>query len=200
MFPELVEERLTTIPGLSYIPGYITSAEENHLLTAIDQQIWMTDLKRRVQHYGYRYDYKRRSVDADLYLGALPAWLHGWAQRLQQDGHFAHALDQVIINEYLPGQGIADHVDCVPCFGDTILSLSLGSPCVMMFTRVEDGLQVPLLIEARSLLVMRGEARYEWKHGIPSRKTDAYNGQVYLRARRVSMTFRGVILADAGAS
>ena len=35
------------------------------------------------------------------------------------------------VNEYLPGQGIAQHVDCVPCFGGTVASLSLLSPCTM---------------------------------------------------------------------
>lgn len=195
MFIESIPDRSTTIPGLTCIPDYVTPDEEAGLLAMIDQQLWMTDLKRRVQHYGYRYDYKRRSVDPDLYLGALPDWLNMLTLRLHADGHSAHPPDQVIINEYLPGQGIASHVDCVPCFGDTILSLSLGSPCVMVFTRIEDGLEIPVLMAARSLTIMRGEVRYEWKHGIPARKTDAHDGQVYLRTRRVSMTFRGVIVS-----
>ncbi len=38
------------IDGLHYIPDYISVDEEEALLKAIDQQSWMTDLKRRVQH------------------------------------------------------------------------------------------------------------------------------------------------------
>lgn len=45
------------ISGLTYIPNFITATEHDLLLPQIDQQPWLTDLKRRVQHYGYKYDY-----------------------------------------------------------------------------------------------------------------------------------------------
>ena len=41
--------------------------------------------------------------------------------------------DQVTVNEYLPGQGIAAHVDTHEAFGHTLLSLSLVSGVVMDF-------------------------------------------------------------------
>ena len=55
---------------------------------------------------------------------------------------------------------------------------------------------VPILLEPRSLVVMRGPARYEWTHGIPKRKQDIFNGQTLIRERRLSITFRNVILRD----
>ena len=42
------------IPGLNYIPNYISKEEEHVLLDLIDKQPWLSDLKRRVQHYGYK--------------------------------------------------------------------------------------------------------------------------------------------------
>ena len=114
------------IPGLSYIPHYIDESTEAALLKTIDSQPWIHDLKRRVQHYGWRYDYKARNVASDLRIGALPDWLQSYAVRLQQGGLFTEIPDQVIINEYEPGQGISAHIDCIPCFADTIVSLSLG--------------------------------------------------------------------------
>src|SRR5262249_22705703 len=102
--------------------------------------------------------------------------------------------DQVIVNEYLPGQGIANHIDCQPCFTDTIISLSLGSPCVMDFTHKQTQQVISLLLESRSLVVLQGEARYDWMHGIPARKSDRYGGMMILRERRVSLTFRKVIV------
>jgi alkylated DNA repair dioxygenase AlkB len=99
--------------------------------------------------------------------------------------------DQVIINEYLPGQGISPHTDCIPCFGKTIASLSLGSPCVMDFCK---GIEKhSLMLERRSLLVLLDGARYEWQHGILARKTDKHDGQIINRTRRLSLTFRNVI-------
>ena len=181
-----------TIAGLSYIADYIDESTEAALLEVIDGQPWMNDLKRRVQHYGWRYDYKARNVTSGLRIGQPPDWLQSYAVRLQQGGLFAEIPDQVIINEYQPGQGISAHIDCVPCFAGTIASLSLGSPCVMDFTHSNTGEKSSLLLEPRSLLVLGGDARYVWQHTIAGRKTDRRNGQIIQRTRRISLTFRKV--------
>src|SRR5262245_18798831 len=118
---------MATIPGLIYVPEYLNADREQDLIEVIDRQPWLTELKRRVQHYGYRYDYKARQVLPEMYLGPLPDWLQSLADDLHASGRLPHLADQVIINEYQPGQGIAAHVDCVPCFADGIASLSLGS-------------------------------------------------------------------------
>jgi alkylated DNA repair dioxygenase AlkB len=151
-------------------------------------------MKRRVQHYGWRYDYKARSVTNDLRIGVLPDWLQTYAVRLQQAGLFTEMPDQAIINEYQTGQGISAHIDCVPCFSEIIASLSLGSPCIMDFTHSKTGEKSSLLLEPRSLLVLSGDARYVWKHAIAARKTDRYNGQIIHRTRRISLTFRKALV------
>ena len=191
----LFETPQPTISGLTYIADFIDAATEAALLQSIDAQPWITELKRRVQHYGWRYDYKARSVTNDLRIGVLPDWLQTYAVRLQQTGYFPEMPDQIIINEYQSGQGISTHIDCVPCFSNTIASLSLGSPCVMDFAHSETGKKSSLLLEPRSLLVLSGDARYLWQHSIAGRKTDRFNGQTIQRTRRISLTFRKV-LAD----
>lgn len=196
LFSEASAERFISVPGLQYFSNYIGGFEQQALLDIIDQQLWLTDLKRRVQHYGYKYDYKARMVIAELYLGALPDWLQPLAQRLHQDGLFSDAPDQAIINEYMPGQGISPHIDCVPCFGKEVASLSLGSDCVMEFTHPTHSKQVKML-EPGSLLVLSGPARYEWQHCIPARKSDVVGNNKIMRARRVSITFRRVMLEDS---
>lgn len=188
----LFEDAQPTISGRAYIPDFIDSTTESALIKTIDAQPWITELKRRVQHYGWRYDYKARSVTNDLRIGALPDWLQPYAVRLQQTGYFSEIPDQVIINEYQPGQGISAHIDCVPCFFETIASLSLGSPCVMDFAHSDTGKKSSLLLEPCSLLVLTDDARYLWQHGIAGRKADRYNGQIIMRKRRISMTFRKV--------
>ena len=182
------------IDGLRYEPHYVSVEAEKSLLETIDAQIWQNPFQRRVQHYGYVYDYRRRTIDESMHLGALPDWLQVLAEHLHTNGWIAVVPDQVIINEYVPGQGIAPHVDCEPCFGDTILSLSLGSSCVMDFEHVTSGKVVSQLLEACSLIGLEGEARYDWKHGIVGRKSDRVGEQVFERGRRVSLTFRKVIL------
>jgi alkylated DNA repair dioxygenase AlkB len=189
------DEAKLPVPGLRYYAAYLPGTEQQDLLAIIDRQPWIAELRRRVQHYGYRYDYRRHAIDRSMYLGPLPDWAARLAGRLYRDGLAPYVPDQVIVNEYRPGQGIASHVDCVPCFGDTILSLSLGSVCVMEFTRLRSAEKLALPLEPGSLLALRGEARYRWKHGIPARKADLYRGRAIERRRRVSLTFRTVIPA-----
>lgn len=181
-------------PAAHYRPNYIGETDEAGLLGYIDRAGWIDDLKRRVQHYGYRYDYRERRVTEGSHLGALPDWLLPIARRLVADGSFSVMPDQVIVNEYLPGQGIAPHVDCEPCFGDTIASVSLGSACLMEFRKVGQDERLEHMLDPRSLLIFSGEARYAWKHGIAARKTDVVDGAKRPRARRISLTFRSVVI------
>ncbi|SHK82523.1 alpha-ketoglutarate-dependent dioxygenase AlkB [Chryseobacterium contaminans] len=51
-----------------------------------------------------------------------------------------------------------------------------------------------MLLDSGSLIVLSGDARYKWTHGIAPRKTDYINGRKIERKLRLSMTFRKVIL------
>jgi alkylated DNA repair dioxygenase AlkB len=103
----------------------------------------------------------------------------------------------VVVNEYLPGQGIAPHIDKPDAFGDEIVSLSLGSAVGMEFSRGDT--KIVGLLDRCSLLIMKGDARQLWKHGIAKRKSDiATDWQrrrpvSVERKRRVSITFRKVL-------
>ena len=50
-----------------------------------------------------------------------------------------------------------------------------------------------LFLESMSALVIAGEARHEWKHSIPGRTADEWQGRDWPRARRVSLTFRKLL-------
>lgn len=180
-------------PGAFYFPSFISSEEEAGLVSHLDVGEWSMELKRRVQHFGYHYDYRARTVTSDAYLGPLPGWLRHLNERLVAKSLFASAPDQVIANEYQPGQGISAHVDCVPCFDDTIVSLSLLSQCEMVFRERRGGAKLAVVLEPCSAVVMTGAARYEWTHEIPARKSDAIDGIKVHRARRISLTFRKVV-------
>lgn len=62
---------------------FITEQEEQQLLSAIDQQPWLQLSKRRVQHYGYRFEYTTRGVDLKEKAGAIPDWQQQVVQRVQ---------------------------------------------------------------------------------------------------------------------
>lgn len=181
------------IEGLFQFAGWVNRATERRLLTAVDSGSWLQSLKRRVQHFGYQYDYKARTVNSNHFLGRLPDWLDSLGREMVEEQKLPAAPDQVIINEYLAGQGISPHVDCVSCFTESIASLSLGSSCVMQFSHIESEQKVSVFVAPRTLTIMTGEARYRWRHSIPARKKDKIDGDWVSRGRRISLTFRKVI-------
>ena len=170
------------IDGLILIENFITPTEEQQLLSCIDSEIWDTRLCRRTQHYGYIYDYT--SGKANTKAAPIPEWCNFIIDRLCSQNVLSERPNQIIINEYLPGQGIGPHIDDPNSFKDGIVSLTLGSACMMDFSCTEDTKSVYL--QRRSIVSLHRDARYKWKHGITPRKSD--NG--IKRLRRVSITFR----------
>lgn len=63
----------------------------------------------------------------------------------------------------------------------------------MDFSNIHSGNTATQVLAPRSLLVLSGEARFNWTHGIPARKSDVIDGKKIARGRRVSLTFRTVI-------
>lgn len=182
-------------PGLELRTDWVDAGKAERLLKKIDDAPWIADLQRRVQHYGYRYRYRGTGRACPEKLGDLPDWAAGLAKRLAAEGVFPEPPDQVIVNEYLPGQGIAAHIDHPRAFGDVVATLSLGDSWVMTFRRrgARDD-QRDVLLPERSLAVMRSEARYGWTHEIAKRHKETIDGK-RRRKRRVSVTFR-TVLAD----
>lgn len=171
------------VKGLKYVPNFLCHYDWASLLDLIYTWDWCLDLKRRTQHYGYKYDYRHRSINESMKVGPIPEVLCHLNDKMISDGLLDVKFDQVIINEYKAGQSITPHIDCTPCFEDTICTLSLGSEYVMDFMNWKTKEKFKLLLEVGSLLILSGEARYDWTHGLKPQKGD-----------RVSVTFRKVIL------
>jgi alkylated DNA repair dioxygenase AlkB len=174
--------------------NFINPQEEDYLIDWIDRQLWSNELSRRVQHYGFQYDYKARRITNEMNLGKLPSELHQLAQKIKKSLQLEEDFDQAIINEYEPGQGISAHVDCVPCFSNCIVSLSLGSDCNMNFIALDGTKKQTIFLPRNCLLVLKDDYRYQWKHEIKAVKNDVINGIKIPRKRRISITFRTIIL------
>ena len=188
------------VPGLVYQRNFLGEEQERHLVEWLDAQAWSDELKRRVQHYGWRYDYKDRAVDWSMRLGELPQPLLDLAQRLYAGKLVPQMPDQVIVNEYKAGQGISIHVDKVGSFADGIATISLLESWEMNFhapsRRGTRGHSVPCLLDRRSVAVMNGPARWKWRHEIKARESDpprGGTGKRRPRSRRISLTFRKVL-------
>jgi alkylated DNA repair dioxygenase AlkB len=174
---------IPSIPGLTNRRDYITGTEETRLAAAIEREQWDATWERRRQLYGASYESTTGPENP------IPKWAHSLIERFQQDGISERPFDQMLVNEYLPGQGIALHRDYSP-FDRTVISLSLLAPCVMDFRCPPDTNRVSLLLERRSLLILSDAARYKWQHGIARRQKDVWHGMKIVRERRLSITFR----------
>ena len=174
--------------GAVIVPDFVTPAEETRILLRIAEAPWLAELRRRVQHYGFRYDYA--GGGSRVPAPAFPRWTAAMAERVR--AHFGGALPvQCIVNEYRPGQGIGMHADHRD-FGPGIAPLSLGASWPMRFRRrdtrpyARDGLpgDEVALLPRRSVLVLAGAARHRFMHGIDRADTARET------ATRVSATFR----------
>ena len=207
---------VSIVPGLGYVPDFISRDEELELVRQIDQMDWSNHWQRRTQYYGRRYlpadevdpsggaprpaqlaSRDRRLAAQTGVVDHLPHWAIKFRDRLVRQGVFEHAPNQMGINEYVPGQGIAPHVDY---HGGEVVSITLITGCVMDFERVDaednrvDLFDRPTSASAwlppRSMVVLKGEARTRWTHGIARRKKDMVDGLAIPRGRRISVTFR----------
>ncbi|PVD34929.1 hypothetical protein C0Q70_06210 [Pomacea canaliculata] len=192
---------VTDLPsGLVLVKDFITADMEHELLKIInfdgDSRDAGSSLKhRQVKHYGYEFNYEINNVDPRKPLKeGIPEICHEFLKQALDSKLIACMPDQLTVNQYLAGQGIPPHVDTPSAFEDGIVSLSCGSQVIMDF-RHPDGRCISVLLPRRSLLVMCGESRFIWSHGITPRKTDIVSlasGGLTLVARetRTSFTFR----------
>ena len=175
-------------PAALLVRDFVTPAEERRLLLRIGEAPWLRDLNRRVQHYGFRYDY--RDPGARQAATPFPLWARHMARRLEP--YFDGVMpEQCIVNEYRPGQGIGMHADHRD-FGPVVASLSLADDWPMRFRPrnarpyVRHGApgDAVLTLPRRSVLVLTGAARDAYMHGIAPEDTAG------MRATRISATFR----------
>ena len=105
--------------GAFIVPQFVTPAEEERILLRIAEAPWLSELSRRVQHYGYRYDYRGRGSDAPA--PAFPRWATCMADRMR--AHFGGAVP-ASASSTSTGRGRASA--CMPITGTS----PAPGPCV----------------------------------------------------------------------
>ncbi len=180
----------TAVPGLFIYTDFIDEATETELLNEIDRQTWIVDYQRRLQYYGYRNELEK-PYDLIPFPVEMPPLIADLSQQMVSRHIIVQQPDQVIINEYAPGEGIRPHKDR-NYYDNQICGVNLGSGCIMRFIRGKNLEVIDIEVPRRSVYVMQDEARLKWKHAIPPRKKDVIDGEIKHRERRVSITYRKV--------
>lgn len=188
---------IENVPGLFYVPDILDEEESKYVTDFLNEKgVWKSvtdsDDSRKVQHYGYKYDYKTRNIFEKI--EEIPNELKGLRVKLRmilnlleiESGKF----NQCIVNKYEQGQGIGAHID-VKQYGPVIGCFTLGNGAIMRFKNKEGG-RVDFYVQPNSLYIMSGDARYKWTHEMPATKTDLLDGKKVKRGERISVTFRHV--------
>jgi alkylated DNA repair dioxygenase AlkB len=186
------------VKGLYYIDNAINSNDSDPIIDFLDKQKWshVTDSvnSRKVQHYGYKYDYNTgtTNISTDPIPNILLE-LRDYLSIICEYLNIHNTFNQCIVNNYMAGQGIGKHIDS-KSYGDVIGCFTIGSGATMRFTRGENGENGKYIkyVEPNSLYIMSEDARYIWKHEMTSVKKDIVNGEKIDRGRRISITFRYV--------
>ncbi|QFZ85830.1 alpha-ketoglutarate-dependent dioxygenase AlkB [Variovorax paradoxus] len=188
--PDLFGEApVAAIEGLRYESEFLSRDEEADLLRIV-QGLPLKEMRykeytarRRGTSFGGSYDFdtNRLKPGAPLpeVLHPLRAKAGAWAGVAPED------LTHLLIAEYRPGTPLGWHRD-VPDFED-IVGVSLHGDAVMQFRPYVPGAPasgpaaLELLIEPRSVYLLRGPARWAWQHAIAP--TEALRYSITLRTR-----------------
>ncbi|XP_051551491.1 alpha-ketoglutarate-dependent dioxygenase alkB homolog 6-like [Myxocyprinus asiaticus] len=206
-----------------YIPNFITETEEEHLL----QQVYRAPKPKWTQLSGRRLQ-KWFLISVFNISGGLPnpkgmlaeklpEWLK-YTEKISALGAFAgKTANQVLVNEYKPGEGIMPHEDG-PLYHPTVTAISLGYHTLLDFYRpvCQTQLEIPqteesrymlsLLVLRQSLLILQDDMYKCYLHGIQGVCEDTLSehvvnlssaggqvGDTLARGTRISLTIRHIL-------
>ncbi|OWF42119.1 alpha-ketoglutarate-dependent dioxygenase alkB homolog 7, mitochondrial-like [Mizuhopecten yessoensis] len=173
-------------PVMLVYQNFISPEEEEQLFNEIEP--YMKRLRYEYDHWdgaihGYRETERRKwtkSNDAVLkrvgdlaFPSGVQPLAHVHILDLNKDGH------------------IKPHIDAVRFCGSTIAGLCLLSPCVMRLVHDKDKQRwADVLLERRSLYIMKDTARYNYTHEVLSNEKSVFNGRPVPKERRISVIMR----------
>ncbi|XP_071794814.1 alpha-ketoglutarate-dependent dioxygenase alkB homolog 6-like [Asterias amurensis] len=209
-----------------YIPNFISRDEEKYLIDQVNsapKPKWKQLSNRRLQNWGGQPHPKGMIAEK------LPKWLEVYTRKVADLGVFGDLVpNHVLVNEYQSGQGIMPHEDG-PLFHPVVTTISLGSHTLLDFYQhrrdstqeatahqsTQDGDSssekpvqhhvLSLLLQPRSLLVLKDDMYTSYLHGITETTSDLITdkvvnidrmdhsiGDTLDRSCRISLTIRYV--------
>jgi alkylated DNA repair dioxygenase AlkB len=192
-----------TPSGLLYVSDFLSPRDQEQLLDAIGAmpleraQYKQFTAKRRVIHFGGRYDFSAQEL---LASESIPDVLLPLRDRIAAVAAVApEAFSHAMVAEYRPGTQLGWHRD-VPDF-EIVAGVSLGSAARMQFRPFSAAERLRkhylnLFLEPGSLYVLRDSARWGWQHRVPPVTSLRYS--ITFRTRRAA--FKAPSNREAAAS
>lgn len=168
--------------GFLYFPDFLTEQEEKDLLTGISKIELKTftfqgyEAKRKVESYGYDYNFDNRSIKKGQ---SIPPLFNPLIEKVSAFLSFpVEDFAELLITEYPIGAVINWHRDAPPF--DLIAGISLLSDCRFRLRPHEKSKQnrsnvIAFPVQRRSLYVLSGPVRSDWQHSISPVKEVRYS-------------------------
>ncbi|XP_014770078.1 alpha-ketoglutarate-dependent dioxygenase alkB homolog 4 isoform X2 [Octopus bimaculoides] len=172
-------------PGIFLKEEFISAEEEEFLTKQIDLSPFVDSQSgRRKQDYGPKVNFKKQKVKCSAFTG-LPSFSKFLVDRFASIPELSGFVPVELCNlEYEPSRGAAidAHFDDFWIWGERLVTVNLLSDTYLsMSLETNPGIAVRVPLPRRSLIVVYGPARCQWKHAIHRQD---------IESRRLAMTFR----------
>lgn len=178
-----------SIDGVSVIEDFISSDDEQLLVSVIDtRKPWVPSQEGRAkQDYGPKISFLKRKASVGNFGGFPDFAVNLFNAMIARHPDLMQGFVPVefCILEYTPERGsyIRPHFDDKWIWGDRLITVNLLSETCLRLSREFriPPYEIVIRMPARSLVVIQGEARYDWHHSI-----NKYD----IKSRRIAMTWR----------
>jgi alkylated DNA repair protein alkB family protein 4 len=176
-----------SLDGIYLVSDFINENEENDLLNSIDNDIWIPSQSGRLkQDFGIKINFKKQTIKTKYFTG-MPMYSKKILERLQTHRLLNNFQSVELCNlDYRSQRGshIDSHIDDIWIWGERLITINLLSNTILSLIPNENTnsnkiIYIPL--PRRWMIVLYGDARYEYKHSIQKQ---------HIQDRRIAITFR----------
>lgn len=158
----MILKDLSLVPGLCYLPNFISQHQKTALLSIIAHNSWCNQLKRKQQYYGIKYFQTKlpdHVLQPTVSIDHQPLDPFKFIiDKCISHGFFSthNPPNQLLVNRYVHNDRLGLHVEDVNAFGEVIVGISIGSKDYLRLARVEDMKEYKLELEDCSCYVLQG--------------------------------------------
>nr|XP_058948192.1 alpha-ketoglutarate-dependent dioxygenase alkB homolog 4-like isoform X2 [Pocillopora verrucosa] len=179
--------------SITVIQNFINEIEEETIVADIEKTVWKPSQSgRRKQDFGPQVNFKKRKLKLNNFTG-LPQFSKVLVERMWRTVPLLSDFQPVeLCNlEYTPDRGssIDPHFDDFWVWGERLVTVNLLSDSLLTFSVSGDtsNIEVSVPMPRRSLIIVRGPARYEWKHAI--KRQDILSRRIAVTLRELAQDF-----------
>lgn len=174
------------IDGVYLVADFLSETEESNLLNYIDNDVWIPSQSGRLkQDFGIKINFKKQTIKTKYFTG-MPLYAKQIIERFQSHriSKDFQPVELCNLDYHLDrGSHIDPHIDDVWIWGERLITVNLLSNTILsLIPNDKDSNKIIYVpIPRRWLIVLYGDARYEYKHSIQRQ---------HIHDRRMAVTFR----------